>query len=280
MGELEYLKRIAEALQKMLGQDNTAGQKTASALGTIADKIGTTNVEAIHVTNEGNFSLAGIDNTLHTGLIGQVESGGQTTDVAFISMLHDTLKKGLVYSYQDNGATVEKGLAQLISETKTVLEDIKKALDGTTTNGVAAKLNAIVGHQENIVKALDGTTANGVAKKVEAVATNIQTGDANIVSALGTTNTTLGNIYSSVNSIDGNTDGVEGTLSTISSTATSILNNMGGGGAPDLSYIENKIGSIDTTLDNIASDVSGMSSTLGDIDTNVSSIESQMPSSS
>lgn len=126
--------------------------------------------------------------------------------VAALNTTNEHLKKicsALIYKETIGGVVIERSLGELIASIKTSSEDIKKALDGTT--------------------------ANGVSKKVEEVGNKIQTGDANIVAALGTTNTTLQSVATSASNIDNNTDTVESklasvdsTLSTISSGVTSI----------------------------------------------------------
>ena len=119
--------------------------------------------------------------------------------VSALTTTNEHLKKicsALVYKETIGGVTTERPLSELIASIKASSEDIKKALDGTT--------------------------ANGVAKKVEEVGNKIQTGDANIVSALGTTNNKLQGIARSASNIDGNTEAVESKLDSINAGVTSI----------------------------------------------------------
>ena len=131
-----------------------------------------------------------------------------------------------------SASSISTRLENLVSALTTTNEHLKKicsalvykeTIGGVTTERTLGELIGLIkASSDDIKKALDGTTANGVAKKVEEVGNKIQTGDANIVSALGSTNDELQGIATSVSDIDGNTDTIESKLSTMSGELNSI----------------------------------------------------------
>lgn len=178
-----YLKQIADALKVLSVKDDGASKSTKDALLTIASKIERSNV--INV---------------------ETSAGGKTNITALTNSLHDAL----TYNVQEGGATVQKGIAQLVAELTTVMAGVKEALDGTTASGVGAKVGAI--------------------------ATNT-----------GTIGTNTGNIRTDTNTVATNLTAMKTHTSTMA-TNSANWGSGGGGGSVDLTYVEMYLNQIASAL--------------------------------
>ena len=140
--EYAQLKEIATALRTIAGKSNTS-EKELAALNAIAQKLERSNVINIE------------------------SAAGGSSDT---SQLNNSLRSALLYSVTQGETTITKGLAQLVAELTTVMTDVKKALDGTTQNGVSARLLAIGTNTGNI-----HTDTSGIAGSLNTMKSHTST---------------------------------------------------------------------------------------------------------
>lgn len=246
---LPYLKQIAEAL---ISRNKEGDKKGNEALSSIEKTISVSTAKQTSTAAEGNANTSAIGATLEKGLLLTVEEeqGGETVQVVksvFQVIMDSILAKmedALFVTVTENNQQVRKSLAQLVLEHNAEIVNIRKALDGTTANGIGAKVAAIdtkIGTmnttldgiktaQEGIEDALDGTTTGGVADKlndidnaisgiaqdVESIDTNIGTMNTN----LNTVNTRLGSMYTFQRNTMNNTADIKTNTDNIQVTAS------------------------------------------------------------
>ena len=145
---LPYLKQIADALSSSA---KNGSKKRDEELTSIAKNINAATVTNNNVSMAGNENTKAIGATLEKGLLLTVEEeqGGETVQVVksvFQVIMDSILAKmedALFVKVTENNQQVRKSLAQLVLEHDAEIVNIRKALDGTTANGIGAKVAAI-----------------------------------------------------------------------------------------------------------------------------------------
>lgn len=105
-----------------------------------------------------------------------------------------------------------------LNDLNTTETAVKQALDGTTSNGVAAKVSTIATKSAGLDNLAD------IKTNIATVGTNVQTGDSNIVNAINNIGVgqQLSSIASAVNIVDGKVDIVDGKVDDIKTTVDDI----------------------------------------------------------
>lgn len=165
----------------------------------------------------------------------------------------------------------EKSFSQILSEQNEVLENVRDSVyddSGLTPVGVLTKLTDIEEVQEDIKDALDGTNASGISAKVDLVATNVQQGDASIVTALGGVNATLV-------AVEANTSNTaDRLLYGGSQPAATILQGI----YQNTDSLETKMDSVNTNLGTVNTSVVGVSTAVGTANGTLSQIHTDTTS--
>ena len=138
--------------------------------------------------------------------------------------------QALDFRKKDEEAGITPGGEDIIPDTPevAVLKEIKSAfIGGTDQNPVKLidQVVAIKNSTEDLKDAMyveEGNDTFSITEKVAAVANAVTTGDANIVSALGTTNTRLGTIASNTSDTNDKLDTANGKLAEIDNNTENI----------------------------------------------------------
>ena len=229
--ELQYLKEIADHLKRMAGKDNSDTAKAIAQMSIQQTKID------MSTGNQMNVNLENVTDKLDKGLLATVEEeqGGQTVEVvksllelmrtALVKVIHDAF----TVTVTEDDAQVEKSMAQLLYEQNAELTNIRKALDGTTQNGIGAKIahmdttlgdiktdqDAIKTALEGIDDSLDGTTTGGVADKLNDINTSLGGVSTNVASMASDTSVIRSDIGTGNSSIRYNVDLIQSSLGSL-----------------------------------------------------------------
>ena len=119
-GALPYLKQIADALNSNKGGDKKRDEELTS----IAKNISTATVTNNNVSIAANENTKAISETLAKGLIVTVQEGSSEVQKSIFALIFEMLQSALYATVTENGQTVVKGIAQLVSEQNTILSGI------------------------------------------------------------------------------------------------------------------------------------------------------------
>lgn len=215
--ELPYLKEIAEQLKKLNAKGGDEGFKTiAKAIGsasvnqttayTQGDTLVVANMETINMT---------LQDALFTEVMEEVDGELQPVKKSIFDVMSTSLVSAIIealtVTVQVEGVAVRKGLAALMNEMNTKLDDI------------LADIHSISESQQGIEGALDGTNPSGISARVASVDTRLS--DAN--TKLDSIDTSIGGMGSDVATIKSDLADIKSDVDTMEADVYTVKERIG-----------------------------------------------------